>query len=247
MRARATPYRLPILLLLAFDPARLRTDPGRPDPDRGDPTAAVRVELRPGARASFRARSTTGAFSGTTRDLRMRDDGTRLVFTAKVADVDTGIRLRNRHLRERYVDARRHPQVELVVSREAIRLPEAGRPAEGTATGTFRLRGVAREVTIRYRLTPIPEGYRVRASFRFDVRDFGIRTPRFLIARVDPRMRADATFEVTLDRSARNGGESPDGTTPPGPTLRNGVPRRCTARVEWPTVRPRSAPGTTAR
>ena len=144
-------------------------------------------------KASFHATGPGGlVIEGKAKKLLFEDTGEKLVWTVKVADVDTGIALRNKHMREKYVKAKEHPDATLEVARGDVSF-ETG---EHTAKGTFTLKGVSKEVEVKYRLAKAGSAYAVEATFPFDVREHGIDIPSYLGVTVDPEMRATAVIRA---------------------------------------------------
>ena len=62
---------------------------------------------------------------GTTHELAISERDGELVFQVPLAGVDTGIGLRNRHMRG-YLDTAHFPDAELHVARKAVGLPRPG-------------------------------------------------------------------------------------------------------------------------
>jgi polyisoprenoid-binding protein YceI len=130
---------------------------------------------------------------GTATSVTAREDRGRITFTAPVAKLDTGNRMRNRHLRERF-RADRYPDITLVVDRSRLKRIEDNQAVAGDVTGELTLAGTTRPVTIVYRVNRTGTDYHVRASFRANISSFGLETPCFAGVCVDPNV------DVTVER-----------------------------------------------
>ncbi len=133
---------------------------------------------------------------GTTHELAISQREGDLVFQVPLAGVDTGIGLRNRHMRG-YLDTAHFPEAELHVVRSAVTFPAPGKASEADATGTLQLHGVSRPCSIHYRVEQGPSGgYSVHARTRIDMRDFGIEAPGYLGVKVDPAVAIQVDFTL---------------------------------------------------
>lgn len=133
---------------------------------------------------------------GTTHELAISERDGDLVFQVPLSGVDTGIGLRNRHLR-RYLDVTQFPQAELHVARKALAFPAAGKATESDAPGTLTIHGVSRPCTVHYRAEGGVEGeVRARGTIRVDMRDFGVEVPSYLGVSVDPAVSIQVDFSL---------------------------------------------------
>ena len=144
--------------------------------ERGD--VRVTVPLKPG-----------GAFEATTTALA----GTLVLEPAKPAHlagevsidlgtIDTGIALRNQHLRETYLEVGKGAGYDHAVLSDIHLADAEGDAFSGTTafTGTMLLHGVKHEVAGKADLRPEGTGRHVRAEFPLNLGDFGIAPPEYL-------------------------------------------------------------------
>ncbi len=151
------------------------------------------MPLRHGeVRFAMRA-STVNDFTGTVAVAHAEFFGTDLanvrgIVELRVADMRTGIGLRDSHLRgAMHADSLPWIRFELVaVERSAT--AAGGDTVPVTFTGTLTLHGVTRPLQAPGWVVARPDGVEVEARFPVDMRDYGIRPPsRFLGAvRVNP-------------------------------------------------------------
>lgn len=133
---------------------------------------------------------------GNTHELAISERDGELVFQVPLAGVDTGIGLRNRHMRG-YLDAAHFPEAELRVPRTAVVFPANGKSTDADTSGVLTVHGVSRPCPIHYRAERTGTGeVRVRASLRIDMRDFGIAVPVYLGVGVEPGVAIQVDFSV---------------------------------------------------
>ena len=134
---------------------------------------------------------------GSTHELVISESDGELVFQVPLSGLDTGIGLRNRHMRG-FLDVAHFPQAELRVPRLAVVVPGPGKPAESDLVGTLNLHGVSRPCSVHYRAEQVPSGeVRVRGTTRIDIRSFGIETPSYLGVHLDPAVAVQVEFSVS--------------------------------------------------
>lgn len=162
----------------------------------------------------FHSEATVEAFDGTTRkvsgtvavDPANPAAGASAAFQVDMASLDTGMSLRNRHMRENHLHTEQYPQSAFVL-KSLSGVPPAFTPdavMRMTAVGDFTLRGVTRSRTLPVEVTWHPDaratslkkaGPALHLVCRFDVAlaDHGIPRPEFLF------MKVAETMQVTLD------------------------------------------------
>jgi len=104
-----------------------------------------------------------------------------------LASLDTGVDLRNRHMREKYLHTARFPNATFKsVSVAGAPTIAANQPADLNVAGDFTLHGITKRMTIPVRVVLLSDG-RIHATSRFAVKmpDFGINVPSNLFVTVD--------------------------------------------------------------
>ena len=134
--------------------------------------------------------------SGKGYDLQVNDSGAVIRVTIPLASLKTGIDLRDRHLKEKYLQVSQYPNAVLEVQRASIKQPPPGGNVSAEADGNLTLHGTTKPVRFKY--TAQHEGGRVKVdgSLRIDVRNFGIQEPNYLGLKVKPEVDAGARFYV---------------------------------------------------
>jgi polyisoprenoid-binding protein YceI len=133
---------------------------------------------------------------GKTKELSLSEANGTLSVTVPLAGLKTGIDLRDRHLRDKYLHVGTYAHAQLEVPRAALRPPAPNGSITGEADGTLRLHGQARRVHFRYSGRSTGSTIRVEASFRLDIRDFGIEIPSYMGLRVRPEVDVSVQFQV---------------------------------------------------
>ncbi len=136
---------------------------------------------------------------GKTNMMTLHEEGATVSFTVPLKTLETGIALRDKHMKERYLEVDRYPQAVLMVPWSAVRLPEPGRAHSQVVTGTLTLHGQSREVQVRCDLKHNGDRYEVRSQVPINMKDFGIETPRYMGLSVKPDIETVVTFSFKKD------------------------------------------------
>ena len=157
----------------------------------------ISVPLRPGG--GFEAK--TQALKGTLT--LAAADPVHLTGELEVdlATIDTGIQLRNQHLRENYLEVSKPGFDKAVLS--DIRVGEArSETFEGRSSfaGSLKLHGVTKAIGGSAELKREAAGVRVTASFPLMLTDFGIEPPQYMGVGVGNRLIVKVTFLAAVAR-----------------------------------------------
>lgn len=149
------------------------------------------------ARVSFQASGPAGLkIEGTTPDLKVSEDSGTIAIDVPLANLNTGIALRDRHMREKYLEVAKYPSATLLVARSALKLPAAGGSMEGDVPGTLKLHGQSHAVTVHYDAKGDAAGFSAHGKFRVNMNDYGITVPTYLGVTVKPDVDVAASFHV---------------------------------------------------
>jgi polyisoprenoid-binding protein YceI len=194
-------YRMAALLLILFTAGFPRV------------AAAERFEIaagREGNLVRFDSKATVESFSGKTRQVEgfievtpaSLGDSVAVRVTVDLASLDTGIDLRNQHMRKNHLETDKYPKA--VFRGATIRPPhpstlEPGERQSLEIEGDFELHGVSRRMRIPVEVTlTVEDGtprLRVAGQFSVGLEDFGIKRPQFLVMRLSDVQRV--VFDVT--------------------------------------------------
>ena len=133
------------------------------------------------------------AINGKSTDVTAADDGTNVSVTVPLAKLDTGIGLRNSHMRDKYLETGKYPNAVLTVAKSAVGVPNGG---EGNAQGTLSLHGKQKPVTFHYAVKKDGAEYAVSGSVKVNMTDFGIEQPSFAGAKVNPDVDVAVSFRA---------------------------------------------------
>jgi polyisoprenoid-binding protein YceI len=179
---------------------------------------AAQFEVRAGEKGNrvvFVSKAAMESFEGATdqvsgdieADLAHLADSVRVRIEVDLASLDTGIGMRNKHMRENHLETDTYPKAVFtagrIVSSTASALNQA-QPARITLAGQMSLHGVTREVQYDLALSINPSGQlKVAGEFTIKLSDYDIDRPKFLILRLADEQAVRVT--LTAIPSAGNG------------------------------------------
>ena|SRR6185503_14476903 len=123
-------------------------------------------------------------------------------LTFELDSLETGIALRDRHMKENYLQTSRHPKAELKLSGlDVSKLPATGDfgPVTLPFQGTLSLHGVERPVSGSARLSRSGEQVNATAEFPLKLGDFGIEVPSYLGITVAEKVQVKTTFSARVE------------------------------------------------
>ena len=134
-------------------------------------------------------------FNGLRLEEGSATEGTQLYLEVDLASLDTGLGLRNRHMRNNYLEVEEFPY--------AVFDATVGR-VEATADGVFRvaaqgilnIHGVERVREIPCDVSERGEGYGVRCACTVLLSDFNIEIPRMMFLKLANEVRLELNFTV---------------------------------------------------
>jgi polyisoprenoid-binding protein YceI len=146
---------------------------------------------------SFQASGPAGmTIEGATPDLVLVEEGESVVITVPLANLTTGISVRDRHMKEKYLEVPRFPSATLTVARSALKIPTGGDKVEADAPSTVTIHGQTRPVTVHYDAKRDGDAVSAHGKFHVNMRDFGIDVPSYLGVTVKPDIDVAAAFRV---------------------------------------------------
>jgi polyisoprenoid-binding protein YceI len=166
--------------------------------------------LTPGAGStvSFESKAPVESFSGKTQTVRglFRADLDSLAGEIEVsvevdlASLDTGIGLRNRHMRENHIETGLFPHAVFHGARILEAEPAALAPGgvcEVVVAGELDLHGVVKPLTCRVRLALSPDGVlSIATEFPVRLSDHAIARPGFLMMKLADEQRVSLRLEA---------------------------------------------------
>ncbi len=122
--------------------------------------------------------------------------GGKIYFEVELASLDTGMGLRDRHMRENYLETERFPYAEYSAEIEGVRVDSGGGWIV-TASGTFRVHGVGRPLSAECPVSPTGGGYRVRCEFQVRLPDHDIEIPSLMFLKISEVVELTVDFHVS--------------------------------------------------
>lgn len=119
----------------------------------------------------------------------------KLEITVPVDNLDTGLALRNKHLRG-YLEVDKHPTATLVVARSKLTVPANDQTTDSSATGQLTLHGVTKPLKFSYRAKRTGSDFHVQALATVDIREHDVEVPCYLGVCVDPRVKLKVKFKL---------------------------------------------------
>ncbi len=165
------------------------------------------VDLTKPRVAKFISRAPLEEFEGITEDidgyLYWEDDSlfknNEFYFEVNLNTLDTGIGLRNRHMRERYLETDKWPvasyQGKIV---DVAKRDSAGRMVYEVQTqGTFSVHGVERDVEVSGTLEMLEAGVmRIKAAFQIELPDYNIKIPQVMFFKLNKVIKIRVMFHL---------------------------------------------------
>ena len=119
----------------------------------------------------------------------------QLYLEVDLGSLDTGIGLRNRQMRDHYLEVEEFPYAFFDATIGRVEAA-AGGVFRVTAQGMMNIHGVEREVDIPGNVSDRGEGYRVRCTFNVLLSDFDIEIPKIMFLKLADEIRLELDFAV---------------------------------------------------
>jgi polyisoprenoid-binding protein YceI len=131
---------------------------------------------------------------GKTKLLSVKDDGKNLSVVVGLKDLDTGITLRDKHMRDKYLEVEKFPEATLTVPLDGVKLADGTNEGEGK--GTFTCHGVTKDATFKYKATCKGGECDVEGTAPVNMNDHGVNVPSYMGITVKPNITVRATFKA---------------------------------------------------
>ncbi len=163
--------------------------------------ALLEVDLTRDNSVVFYAGSTMGNFEGKTSEIEgyiSREDndtlGTgRVHFEVDLRTMDSGIGLRNTHMRDKYLDTAEYPMAVFEGRLSQWRIIDQN-GSEVTASGMLKIHGVEMEFSPEETIQLMGDIYRISSNFELNITDFNINQPKFLFTSMKKVVRLRLVF-----------------------------------------------------
>jgi len=141
----------------------------------------------------------TAALSGTVATSTSGSPALDGNFTVDLRTLDTGISLRNQHLRDHYLEVDKAPGYDKAILSEIVLQGLTGDAPQGKGsfTGSLTLHGVKKTVSGAVDVRKTGHGLEVKASFPLGLSDYNIAEPRYLGVGVKNTVQVEVVFTVS--------------------------------------------------
>ena len=119
----------------------------------------------------------------------------QLYLEVDLGSLDTGIGLRNRQMRDHYLEVEKFPYAFLEATIERVEVDDDG-VFHVTAHGVLNIHGVEREMDVPCDVSERGQGYRVRCTFNTRLSDFDIKIPKLMFLKLANEVRLELDFTV---------------------------------------------------
>lgn len=156
-------------------------------------TAASGAWIQQGERrVTFKATGPGGlGIEGQGNDVSVQENGNDVSISVGLGSIKTGIDLRDRHMREKYLKTAKYPKATFSVEKTKLRLPGGGE-----VEGRLQLHGVTKSIKVRYEARASEQVMHVTGSTQLNMRDFGIVIPSYLGVTVKPDVTVSLRFDA---------------------------------------------------
>lgn len=119
-----------------------------------------------------------------------------LYFEVDLNAIDTGIGLRNRHMRENYLHTDKYPFTHFTGKLLKHKKNDDG-SLQVTAMGKMFIHGVEKEKEIEGRIAQVGEkAFRITCKFEVKLSDYNIEVPSIMFYKIDETMQLEVDFFV---------------------------------------------------
>ncbi len=161
----------------------------------GSGNADAKIKTEGTGEASFCASGPAGMqINGRTSDITVSEEAEHVKVSVSLTRLTTGIDLRDRHMRDRYLEVGKFPNAELTVDRKVLKLSG---DASADAPATLKIHGQSRAVTIHYTSHANGAAFQVTGSVHIDMTDYGVEQPSYLGVKVKPDVDVSVRFDAS--------------------------------------------------
>ena len=114
----------------------------------------------------------------------------------ELGDLDTGIGLRNRHMRDNYLETDKYPYAQYSGKCIDIQREQPAGVHIVTCEGTMKIHGVENPLQIQGRVEEVDNGIRVATEFSVELPDYDIAVPKVMFLKINETIRLDIRFTV---------------------------------------------------
>ncbi|MEQ1666481.1 MAG: YceI family protein [Bdellovibrionales bacterium] len=119
-------------------------------------------------------------------------------FTLNLKDLNTGIGLRDKHMKEKYLEVDKYPDAILTFKNFSLAAPNS--EADQNITGTLKMHGVEKPVSVHANVKTAANGTQFEGKSEFTVKlsDFNISIPSYMGIKVADQVELTVEFSSEL-------------------------------------------------
>ena len=123
-------------------------------------------------------------------------DNSKIYFEVLLSDLETGIGMRDRDMREDYLETGKYPYAKFEGT-----IGEVRRKSDSSvvvwSSGTMTIHGVTNDLTLQSTVTLRNGAYRIESQFPIRLGDYKIEVPQMLFMRISETVEVELDFVVT--------------------------------------------------
>jgi polyisoprenoid-binding protein YceI len=116
-------------------------------------------------------------------------------FEVDLNSLDTGIGLRNRHMRENYLHTDKYPFTHFTGNLTSAEQTDKG-AYQVAVDGTMFIHGVEKPVKVDGQMIPVEGGFRIQTKFTVSLSDYNIEVPQLMFMKIDENMKLELDYFV---------------------------------------------------
>ncbi len=121
--------------------------------------------------------------------------GSKVYFEVELNGLDTGIGMRNRHMRENFLETDKYPYAHY--TGEIVRVDTAsGGAFDITTSGKLFIHGKEQAVTLKVQVSPQGNEYLVHSSFEVKLPDYDIKVPTLMFLKISETIGLELDFTL---------------------------------------------------
>jgi polyisoprenoid-binding protein YceI len=156
--------------------------------------ADAKLTATGGTAVEFKATGPAGlAINGKSNVVQVADDDKNITVTVPLNTLDTGIGLRNSHMKDKYLETGKYPNAVLVVPKSSVGFPN---PGSKETTGNLTLHGVTKAAPFHYDVKKENGDFVVNGTVKIKLSDYKIAQPSFAGATVKDDVDVTIAFRA---------------------------------------------------
>jgi polyisoprenoid-binding protein YceI len=146
-----------------------------------------------------------GKGEGPSGQLKVKDSKIEGLLELELSKLDTGMELRNQHMKEKYLEIEKYPKAKLVIKGQALpRVWQLTEPeiAKSTMKAVLELHGETKELDVSY---SVDSNKKLVAEFQLKLSDFKVGVPSFMGVTVadEVKIKIDSQIKTPEPHSSK--------------------------------------------